>query len=174
MPHDRLASPMRNNPVIATVSGLVLWLAVCFVVAAVGASASLQAGVFYAELIRPDWAPPAAVFGPVWTALYAMMAVAAWLIWERREARLARIALAVFVLQLILNALWSWLFFGWRQGAWSFVDIAFLWLSIVVALVLFLRIRPLAGLLLVPYLAWVTFASALNYRIWQLNPSSLA
>jgi benzodiazapine receptor len=165
---------VRNSSRGLSASGLVLWLAACFFAAAVGASASLQAGTFYAELVRPDWAPPAAVFGPVWTALYAIMAIAAWLVWERREIRVARIALAVFVLQLISNALWSWLFFGWRQGALSFLDIVFLWVLIAVLLVLFWRIRPLAGLLLIPYLAWVTFASALNYQIWQLNPSILA
>jgi benzodiazapine receptor len=164
---------MRKNSRIAVVSGLVLWLALCFIAAAVGASASLQAGTFYAELVRPVWAPPAAVFGPVWTLLYVMMAVAASLVWQRRATRLARIALAIFVLQLILNALWSWLFFGWNRGALSLVDIVFLWALIVATLVLFWRIRPSAGMLLVPYLGWVTFASALNYQIWQLNPSLL-
>ena len=164
---------MANNSKVAAVSGFVLWFAVCFVVAAVGAAASLQAGVFYAELVRPGWAPPASLFGPVWTLLYAMMAVSAWLIWQRREIGLARVALAVFVVQLVLNALWSWLFFGWRLGALSFADIVLLWVLIAVTLVLFYRIRPLAGLLLVPYLAWVSFASALNFSIWQLNPSML-
>ena len=154
-------------------SGLVLWLALCLIAAAVGASASLQAGTFYAELVRPLWAPPAAVFGPVWTLLYVMMAVAASLVWQRRGTQLARIALAMFVLQLILNALWSWLFFGWNQGALSLVDIVFLWALIVATLVLFWRIRPSAGMLLVPYLGWITFASVLNYQIWQLNPSLL-
>ena len=165
---------MTNNPRVAAAFGFMLWFGVCFVVAAVGASASLQAGVFYAELVRPAWAPPATVFGPVWTLLYAMMAVAAGLIWQRRDHRLARLAIAVFVAQLVLNALWSWLFFGWRQGASSFVDIVLLWALIALTLVLFYRIRPLAGLLLVPYLAWVTFASALNFAIWRLNPSMLA
>ena len=164
---------MANNSKVAAVSGFVLWFAVCFVVAAIGAAASLQAGVFYAELVRPGWAPPASLFGPVWTLLYAMMAVSAWLIWQRREIGLARVALAVFVVQLVLNALWSWLFFGWRLGALSFADIVVLWLLIAVTLVLFYRIRPVAGLLLVPYLAWVSFASVLNFSIWQLNPSML-
>jgi tryptophan-rich sensory protein len=91
----------------------------------------------------------------------------------RRQSGLARIALVCFVLQLVLNALWSWLFFSWNQGAFSFVDIVFLWLLILSTLVQFWRIRLLAGLLLVPYLAWVSFASALNYKIWQLNPSIL-
>ena len=165
---------MRKKPTIANASGLIVALAACFVVAAVGASASLQAGTFYAELIRPDWAPPATVFGPVWTVLYAMMAVAAWLVWKRRELPLARVALVLFVLQLVLNALWSWLFFGWNLGALSFLDIVILWALIVATLALFWRITPLAGVLLVPYLGWVTFASALNYQMWQLNPSVLA
>jgi tryptophan-rich sensory protein len=165
---------MRNDSRIAIASALVVWLAVCFLVAAIGASASLQAGAFYAELTRPDWAPPAAIFGPVWTMLYAMMAVAAWLVWRRREMPPARMALVFFLLQLVLNALWSWLFFGWNQGALSFLDIVLLWAMLVVTLVLFWRVRPLAGLLLVPYLAWVTFACALNYEIWQLNPAMLA
>jgi len=152
---------------------LVSWLAACFVVAAVGASASLQAGSFYAELSRPEWAPPGAIFGPVWSALYAMMAVAAWIVWQRRELALAKPGLVAFVAQLILNALWSWLFFGWRLGALSFLDIVALWVLIVVTLVCFWRTRPVAGLLLVPYLAWVRFAAALNFRIWQLNPNTL-
>jgi len=164
---------MRNNSILAITAGFILSFGACFIVAAIGAAASLQAGTFYAELIQPDWAPPAAVFGPVWTLLYAMMAVSAWQIWQRREVQLARTALAVFVLQLILNALWSWLFFAWHLGALSFLDITLLLLSVVVTVVLFWRIRPLAGLLLVPYLAWVAFASALNYRIWQLNPAIL-
>ena len=165
---------MHKNSGITTVLWLALWLAVCFLVAAVGASASLQADTFYSQLVQPDWAPPGSVFGPVWTLLYAMMAVATWIVWLHREIRLARIALVIFLVQLIFNALWSWLFFGWSKGALSFLDIVLLWTSIAVTLVLFWRIRPLAGMLLVPYLAWVTFASALNYEIWQLNPSILA
>ena len=165
---------MRSTSRIAMLSGLVAWLAVCFLAATVGAAASLQADTFYSQLVRPDWAPPASVFGPVWTMLYVLMAIAAWLVWNDREVRLARIALVLFVFQLIMNALWSWLFFGWRQGALAFLDIVFLWALILATLVLFWRIRPLSGLLLVPYFAWVTFASALNYQIWQLNPSLLA
>ena len=86
----------------------------------------------------------------------------------------ARIALVLFLLQLVLNALWSWLFFAWNQGALSFLDIVILWVLLAVTLVLFWRVKPTAGLLLVPYLAWVTFASFLNYEIWRLNPSLLA
>ena len=165
---------MREKFRIADALGFLLWLAVCFVVAAVGASASLQAGSFYAELVRPDWAPPAAIFGPVWTVLYVIMAIAAWLVWRCREIQLARTALVFFVLQLVLNALWSWLFFGWNLGALSFLNIVVLWVLIAATIALFWRIVPLAGVLLIPYLCWVTFASALNYQIWQLNLSVLA
>jgi tryptophan-rich sensory protein len=155
-------------------SGLISWLAMCFLAAAIGAAASAQAGAFYAELIRPAWAPPAAVFAPVWTALYATMGVAAWLVWQRNETRQARLALGLFVLQLVVNGLWSWLFFAWKQGAWSFFDIVLLWALIAATLVCFWRVRPSAGGLLAPYLAWVTFAAALNYRLWRLNPALLA
>ena len=165
---------MREKPKIADASGLILWFVVCFVAAAIGASASLRAGTFYAQLVRPDWAPPASVFGPVWTVLYAMMAVAAWLVWRRRRLQLAQIGLVFFVFQLALNALWSWLFFGWNLGALSFLEIIVLWASIAATLALFWRVVPLAGVLLIPYLGWVTFAAALNYQIWQLNPSVLA
>ena len=164
---------MSRRPFPQRLVGLILWIAACFLTAAVGAAASVQAGSFYAELIRPDWAPPAAVFGPVWTMLYVLMGISAWLVWNKRGSRYVRMALSFFVLQLILNALWSWLFFGWHQGALAFLDIIALWLLIAATLVLFRRIRPLAGLLLVPYLVWVTFASVLNYWIWRLNPSLL-
>jgi translocator protein len=154
--------------------GLVGWLAACFVAATVGAIASLQAESFYATLAQPDWAPPAWVFGPVWTTLYTLMAIAAWLVWQVRKIRLARVALVLFLLQLVLNTLWTWLFFRWHQGALAFVDSLVLWALITVTLILFWRIRPLAGALLIPYLLWVSFALALNYSIWQLNPSQLA
>ena len=154
-------------------SGLVAWLIVSFIAAGIGGAASIQAGAFYDQLIRPEWAPPAWIFGPVWTALYALMGIAAWLIWRIAGFRAARIALTLFLVQLVLNALWSWLFFGWRLGALAFVDIVLLWALIVATLVAFWRITPLAGALLVPYLLWVSFACALNYSVWQLNPTLL-
>jgi len=160
---------MRSNLAV----GLLLWVLICFCAGAIGAAASVQAGTFYAALVRPDWAPPASVFGPVWTVLYATMAVAAALVWVERRSHLRRSALVLFAIQLILNALWSWLFFAWQQGALAFVDIVILWLCLVATLLLFWRIRLPAGWLLVPYLAWVSFAAALNYAVWQLNPSSL-
>jgi len=101
------------------------------------------------------------------------MAVAAWLVWREREAKATRLALSLYVVQLAANALWSWLFFAWHRGFLAFADIVLLWTLILATLVTFWRIRPLAGALLIPYLLWVSFATALNLRIWQLNASLL-
>lgn len=152
---------------------LIAWLGVSFAAAAIGAAASIHAGTFYQELVRPAWAPPPAVFGPVWTILYALMGIAAWLVWRERGFAAARPALALFFVQLGANALWSWLFFGWHHGAWSFADILLLWALLVATITAFWRIRPLAGALLLPYLLWVSFAAVLNYSVWQLNPQLL-
>jgi len=154
-------------------AGLASWLFLCFLVAAIGSAASINAGPFYAGLVRPEWAPPGSVFGPVWSVLYLMMAIAAWLVWRVGGYRAANTALTLFLVQLALNALWSWLFFGWRLGGPAFVEVLLLWASIAATLVAFWRIKPVAGLLLVPYLLWVSFASALNYTVWQLNPQFL-
>lgn len=154
--------------------GFVAWLAVSFIAAAIGSAASIQAGPFYTQLVRPQWAPPPDVFGPVWTILYALMGIAAWLIWRIGGFRTARTALTLFLVQLAVNALWSWLFFGWHLGAVAFADIVLLWAAIVATMIAFWRIRPLAGALLIPYLLWVSFAALLNYSVWQLNPQILA
>jgi len=153
--------------------GLVGWLVIAFIGAAIGAAASINASSFYTQLVLPEWAPPSSLFGPVWTVLYALMGVAAWLVWRVDGFRAARGALTLFLVQLALNALWSWLFFGWHRGVLAFADILLLWVFVVVTLIAFWRVRALAGALLVPYLLWVSFASALNYAVWQLNPQSL-
>ncbi|NIJ87253.1 tryptophan-rich sensory protein [Xanthomonas campestris] len=153
--------------------GLLGWLALCYAVAGLGALASIQAASFYADLRRPAWAPPGWLFGPVWTALYGMMAVAVWLVWRRGGWAGARLALGMFVLQLALNGLWSWLFFAWHMGAWAFADIVLLWLTLAATIGVFAKRNSVAAWLLVPYLAWVSFAAALNYSVWQLNPQVL-
>ncbi|NIJ78912.1 TspO/MBR family protein [Xanthomonas cannabis] len=153
--------------------GLLGWLALCYAVAGLGALASIQAASFYADLQRPAWAPPGWLFGPVWTALYGMMAVAVWLVWRRGGWAGARLALGMFFLQLALNGLWSWLFFAWHMGAWAFADIVLLWLTLAATIGVFAKRSSVAAWLLVPYLAWVSFAAALNYSVWQLNPQVL-
>jgi tryptophan-rich sensory protein len=149
---------------------LILWLLLCAAAGGIGALASADASEFYAALDKPGWAPPAGVFGPVWTLLYVSMAVAAWLVWRERGWARARGPLGLFVLQLAVNAAWSWLFFRAHQGAIAFADILALLGLLIATLAGFLRIRRLAGWLLVPYLAWVGFAAALNYSVWQRNP----
>jgi len=155
------------------IAGLTVWLMVCFLAAAIGGAASTQAGPFYARLARPAWAPPPWIFGPVWTVLYALMGIAAWLVWRIGGLRMARFALALFLAQLLPNALWSWFFFGWHLGGLAFADIILLWVLILATLAAFWRIRPVAGALLIPYLLWVSFAAALNYSVWRLNRSAL-
>jgi translocator protein len=155
------------------IGGLIAWLVVSFIAAAIGGAASVQAGPFYTQLVRPEWAPPPAIFGPVWTVLYLLMAIAAWLVWRAGGFRAGRTALTLFLVQLAFNALWSWLFFGWRRGGLAFADILVLWVLIVATIVLFWRVRRTAAVLLVPYLLWVSFATALNYAVWRLNPAVL-
>lgn len=164
---------MTSDTKRSNILGLVGWLVVCFAASAVGAVASVQAQSFYGELTQPAWAPPPWVFGPVWTVLYAFMAIAAWQVWRSGGFGANRRALSYFFAQLALNALWSWLFFAWRLGGPAFADIVVLWVLILLTIVAFWRVRPLAGALLVPYLLWVSFAAALNYALWQLNPEVL-
>ena len=148
------------------VLGLIGWLLVTFMAAGIGSVASSKAGAFYQQLIRPEWAPPAWIFGPLWTMLYLFMGMAAWLVWRVRGFRAARISLSLYMIQLALNALWTWLFFVWRLGAPAFIEIIILWILILGTLIAFWRVRIIAGVLLIPYLAWVGFASVLTYAIW--------
>lgn len=124
-------------------------------------------GEWYASLSKPAWNPPGWIFGPVWTLLYVMMAVAAWLVWKRDGWRQA---LWLYVVQLGFNAAWTPMFFGAQQIGWAFAVIVALWLAILVTLLAFLRVSKAAGWLLVPYLAWVTFAAFLNFTLWRMNP----
>jgi tryptophan-rich sensory protein len=160
-------------PTSSQIIGLLGWIVVVFAFAAIGASASTQAVEFYAQLARPTWAPPASVFGPVWTILYADMAISAWLIWRTHGFTAGRTALALFLVQLVLNALWSWLFFVWHEGDLAFAEVVVLWVLIVATIVAFWRLNRIPALLMLPYLAWVSFATALTYATWQLNPGLL-
>ena len=164
---------MQSKPQQNSFLGLIGWLALCFAASAIGAVGSMQASTFYGSLVLPDWAPPAALFGPVWMLLYALMGIAAWLVWRSGGFIRNGNALGMFIVQLGVNALWSWLFFAWHKGAWAFADILLLWMFVLAVMMDFWRVRPLAGALLLPYLAWVSFAAALNFQVWQLNPAIL-
>ncbi len=161
----------RHRTLTTQLLGLAGWLALCFAAAGLGAVASVDAAGFYAQLVQPAWAPPASWFGPVWSVLYALMGIAAWLVWRRPGVH--RVALGLFVGQLAVNALWSWLFFAWRLGAWAFVDVALLVGLVAATLVAFWRVSRPAALLLAPYLLWVGFACALTWSVWQANPGAL-
>lgn len=124
-------------------------------------------------LCVPLGAPPGWLFGPVWSVLYALMGISAWLVWRARGFAGARSALLVFIVQLAANALWTWLFFVWRQGGLAFAEILVLWALILVTIGLFWRVSRFAAALLVPYLAWVSFASVLALSTWRLNPGLL-
>jgi benzodiazapine receptor len=170
MPSVTIKHLQQNHP---GWSALLILLLVTAGAAGLGSIASITATDFYAQLVKPDWAPPAGVFGPVWTVLYLMMALSAWLVVNQAGWQSSRLELTVYFVQLALNALWSWLFFYWHAGAAALLDIALLWLAIVYTVVLFRRVRPGAALLLVPYLLWVSFAAALTWSVYQLNPQLL-
>lgn len=154
------------------VGGLLSTFGATFLAAAIGSAASISAAEFYGRLAKPTWAPPAGVFGPVWTLLYILMAIAAWLIYRSGPTNMKAL-LGLFLFQLALNALWSWTFFKWESGAGSMATIVILWVSILVALIGFWRVNSVSGALMLPYLAWVTFAAALNGAIWNLNRGAL-
>lgn len=168
-----MTSLFPNKQPLYSVQGLLVWLALAYVTATVGAIASVDAREFYAQFTQPAWAPPGWVFAPVWASLYTMMGIAAWLVWKQCGFVGAATALTLFCIQLAINALWSWLFFAWHLGALAFVDVLLLWALIVATVVTFWRVSHLAAILLLPYLAWVTFASVLTFSVWQLNPDLL-
>ena len=153
--------------------GLAGWLAASFVAGGIGAVASASAGAFYGSPSQPSLAPPAWLFGPVWSVLYILIGVAAWLVWRKHGFSGAAAALRLFGIQLVANALWTWLFFVWHLGALSLAEIILLWLLIAATISAFWQLHRLAALMLVPYLAWVSFASALTFSIWRLNPTAL-
>ena len=128
-----------------------------------------ETSIWYQTLAKPSWMPPDWLFGPVWTALYVLMAVAAWVVWRRGGATAARLPLGLFGLQLALNVGWSAIFFGLRLPGVAFAEILLLWLAIAATAVAFWRRSKLAAWLLAPYLAWTTFAAVLNASIWSLN-----
>jgi tryptophan-rich sensory protein len=151
-------------------AALLVSLAVCFGVQAVsGVLTASGVRDWYPTLLKPGWTPPDWVFFPVWTVLYLLMAVAAWLVWHHARGPGRRTALVLFAVQLVLNAAWSGLFFALRSPGAAFAEIIALWVAITATLVSFGRASPAAAGLLVPYLLWVTYATALNGAIWVMN-----
>ena len=142
----------------------------CFCVVGVGQLVfGGEPGQWYQNLQKPSFTPPDWLFGPVWTALYVCMGLAAWLVWRKRLTSHVGVALSLFVLQLLLNAVWPPIFFGCRNPGLAFGEIVALWIAIVATVSSFSRISAPAGWLLAPYLVWVTFAAVLNGFIWRMN-----
>lgn len=150
--------------------GLVGFLVVCLGAGALGAVATTpEIEGWYQTIAKPSWNPPAFIFGPVWTTLFVLMATAAWLVWKPAGFQAATTPLTLFACQLVLNVAWSWIFFGMHQPGWACVEIVILWLAILATAIAFFRHSKVATLLLLPYLAWVSFATILNFTIWSLN-----
>lgn len=164
---------MARSSAVSQGLGLAGWLLTSLVAGGIGGFASLNAAGFYGDLVQPAWAPPAWLFGPVWSVLYVLMGISAWLVWREHGFRRSGAALKLYVGQLVANALWTWLFFAWQQGAVAFAEIVILWLLIAGTVFLFWQLHRVAAFLLMPYLAWVSFAAALNFAVWRLNPAVL-
>lgn len=144
-----------------------LWIIISFIPAIIGGY--FKPGSWYLEIAKPDWTPPGWVFGPVWFLLYFCMGISASIIWKSKNNKPIKLAMTIFIVQLILNALWSWVFFGLNNLLFSVVEIILLLSMIVLTIFLFYRINKKAGLILIPYLLWVSFATILNLNIWLLN-----
>ena len=149
---------------------LALSLGVCFATAWFGSR--FMPGEWYSQLQKPSWTPPNYLFGPVWTLLYILMAVAAWMVWRQSGIAGARLALSLFIIQLVLNGIWSWIFFGMHKVGLAFIEVLLLWIFILTTTISFWNHYKLAGILFLPYLAWVSFASVLNFAIWRINTFS--
>ena len=150
---------------------LLIFIAITFLVSLFGAL--FPPGDWYVELIKPAFNPPAWLFAPVWTVLYLMIAVSGWLVW-RSDVAARKPAMIAWSVQLVLNAAWSWLFFGLHRPGWAFAEISLLIVSVCITIWLFRQVNRLAAALLLPYLAWLIFACLLNYSLWTLNGGSLS
>ena len=150
--------------------GLGVWIGVCFGAAFISSVfTNPSVPTWYASLAKPSWTPPDCVFGPVWSALFLMMGLGAWLVWRQGGLTVASIPIALFMVQLGLNVAWSILFFGLRMPGLAFGEVMILWFAILATMIAFWRSTPIAGYLLLPYLIWVAFATGLNFAIWRMN-----
>ncbi len=158
---------MENQPNWKNAAALAVCIVVTFVAPALGAWT--LPGEWYASLRKPSWNPPSWLFGPVWTMLYVAMATAAWLVWRRGGWAVQRHALLLYAVQLALNAAWTPIFFGLKMPALAFAEIILLLAAVIATARVFANVVPLAGWLMAPYVAWVAFASWLNFTLWRLN-----
>ena len=156
---------------LLSIAVLIGFVAACFLAA--GTGILFKPGAWYEHLKKPSWRPPNRLFAPVWTVLYLMIAVSGWLVWRAAGFPGAALALSLYVVQLLLNAAWTPVFFGLHRLDLGFAVIVLLWLSIAATIAAFAPINAAAAWLMAPYLAWVSFASLLNFAVWQLNRRGL-
>lgn len=156
---------------LSKAGGLIFWIGICYLAAWISAQVSpgIAPADWYNSLNKPSWNPPGWVFGPVWTTLYTLMGIAAWLVWKKFGFQKAKPALIAFIIQLILNGIWSQLFFGLKSPGWAIVEIFFLLAAILLTTALFSKKVKTAAWLMVPYILWVGFAAVLNGTIWWIN-----
>lgn len=149
---------------------LLFFILICLSAGYIGSTFTLPSiPTWYAALKKPLLNPPNWIFGPVWTTLYILMAIAAWQIYNLNKKNQVKTALVCFFIQLALNVLWSLIFFGKHLLFWAFVEIILLWLAILITIIKFYKLKKSAGLLLLPYIIWVSFASYLTFSVWTLN-----
>jgi benzodiazapine receptor len=161
---------MQDISGVRSLPALVVWVGLCVAVGLISGLLTRRAiPSWYASLRKPSFNPPNWIFAPVWMTLYVLMGVAAWMAWQQPSSQLRTYALVWFAIQLGLNFLWSLIFFRWHAIAGALGEISILWLAILATMVLFWELHPLAGWLMVPYLAWVSFATMLNLGIFRLN-----
>ena len=165
-----MAEIQTQRPRSTQAVGLVISLVICFAAGGIGGLATTQGlDGWYDTLNKPTWNPPNWIFAPVWTTLYGLMGIAVWLVWRSGGWKEVRPAITLFTIQLVLNSVWSVLFFGLQNPGAALVEIVVLWLAIVATTRVFFRRSAVAGALMTPYLLWVSFASFLNFMIWSLN-----
>jgi len=167
---DSLSTSPPTQSTARNIAGFGCFLATCIAAMIAGAVVTTpNVTTWYKELAQPPWTPPPWLFGPVWTVLYVMMAVSAWLVWKCGDASTSRRPLVLFGIQLVLNVAWSWLFFGMKSPGIALIEILVLLGAIALTMISFGKISRLAGLLLMPYIMWVMFATSLNAGFWWLN-----
>jgi benzodiazapine receptor len=161
---------MEKNTLIAT-SKLITSIVICQLAGVIGSIFTTPAiSTWYAALKKPVFTPPNWVFSPAWITLFVLMGISAFLVWNKGLSdQRVKIALSIFVAQLILNALWSAMFFGLRSPLAGLIEIAVLWIAILLSILYFFKVSEIAGILLLPYILWVSFAAILNFSIWRLN-----
>lgn len=171
MEHQAPGSQPVKAPLIRSPGKLVVAVILCNLAGILGSLVTITGeGSWYSTILKPSFNPPGFLFGPVWTLLYILMGISLYLVWMEGPARKeVRLALIAFAIQLGLNTLWSFLFFGLQSPFLGLVEIVILWISIVATVILFYRVNRTAAILLIPYLAWVSFATFLTYNIWILN-----